>query len=178
MTFGGIQGFTIKPATPWFDDNGTFAGIVHQERNLTYVLFSGAGHLVPEWKPAAVRDFVSFAAILNQNIEWMCKQALVFIREFVLGSNETGLVLNSTVIGGENSTLADDVLTGGDLLYYGSATTAGTTTIPQATLAAWESFISTATLAAVPTNSAESIVHAGNTMIAIAALVTCMILFM
>ncbi|CAL1716103.1 unnamed protein product [Somion occarium] len=111
MTFGGIQGFTKKPSTPWFDDDGNFAGIVHQERNLTYVLFQGAGHLVPEWQPAA-----------------------------------TGLVVDSTtVIGGENSTLANDVLPGGTLFYYGSATTAGTSTVPAATVASWESFIATAT---------------------------------
>lgn len=55
MTFGGIQGFTRKPSTPWQNDDGSFAGIVHQERNLTYVLFQGAGHLVAEWQPAAVR---------------------------------------------------------------------------------------------------------------------------
>ncbi|KAK7691074.1 hypothetical protein QCA50_006177 [Cerrena zonata] len=127
MTFGGIQGFTKKPSTPWFDDDQNFAGIVHQERGLTYVLFEGAGHLVPEWKPAA---------------------ALVFLREFVLGSNKTGLVVNSTtVIGGENKTLANDVLPGGTLFYYGSATTAGTSTVPAATVASWESFIATATAA-------------------------------
>lgn len=54
-TFGGIQGFTKKPATPWTTNNGTFAGIVHQERNWTYVLFSDAGHLVPQQKLEAVR---------------------------------------------------------------------------------------------------------------------------
>ena len=73
-------------------------------------------------------------------------QALVFLREFVLGSNKTGLVLNpTTVIGGENSTLAEDVLPGGTLFYYGSATTAGTSTVPAATVAAWQSYIATAT---------------------------------
>lgn len=56
MTFGGVQGFTRKPLTPWFDDNNKFAGIVHQERNLTYVLFQGAGHLVPHFVPEAVRN--------------------------------------------------------------------------------------------------------------------------
>ena len=30
FTFGGIQGFTKKPSTPWFDDQVEFAGIVHQ----------------------------------------------------------------------------------------------------------------------------------------------------
>jgi len=47
-TWGGIQGFTQRPSTPWFNDRNEFAGIVHQERNLTYVLFSGAGHEVPQ----------------------------------------------------------------------------------------------------------------------------------
>ncbi|KAI1792416.1 alpha/beta-hydrolase [Ganoderma leucocontextum] len=63
ITFGGTQGFIKRPATPWFDDAGARAGIVHQERNVTYVLFEGAGHEVPQWRPA---------------------QALVFLREFVL----------------------------------------------------------------------------------------------
>lgn len=54
-TFGGIQGFTRKPSTAWTDDTGSFAGIVHQEREWTFVLFDGAGHLVPHYKPAAVR---------------------------------------------------------------------------------------------------------------------------
>lgn len=126
MTFGGIQGFTKKPATPWFDDNGAFAGIVHQERNLTYVLFEGAGHMVPQWRPA---------------------QALVFLREFVLGNNPNGTVLaDGTVVGGENATLAKEYFPGGNEIFYGSATTAGTYTVPSATAAAWDQFIATATL--------------------------------
>ncbi|KAJ7686175.1 alpha/beta-hydrolase [Mycena rosella] len=126
MTFGGTQGFTRKPSTPWFDDDGNFAGIVHQERGVTYLLFDGAGHLVPMWKPA---------------------QALVFLREFVLGSNLNGTVSGSTgtVVGGENTTLANGVLPGGDEIFFGSSTTAGTSTIPAATRAAWASFIATAT---------------------------------
>ncbi|KAJ7214306.1 Alpha/Beta hydrolase protein [Mycena rebaudengoi] len=87
MTFGGTQGFTRKPSTPWFDDDGNFSGIVHQERGVTYLLFDGAGHLVPLWKPA---------------------QALVFLREFVPGSNPNGIVSGSSVVGGENATLASD----------------------------------------------------------------------
>jgi len=30
------------------------AGIVHQERNVTYVLVKGAGHEVPEYQPESV----------------------------------------------------------------------------------------------------------------------------
>ncbi|KAJ7610136.1 alpha/beta-hydrolase, partial [Roridomyces roridus] len=135
MTFSGVQGFSKKPSTPWFDDAGAFAGIVHQERGLTYVLFNGAGHLVPMWKPA---------------------QALVFLREFVLGQNANGSVLaNGTVVGGENTTLADAVLPGGDEIFFGSSTTAGTTTIPAATRSAWAAFIATATATASQISDAE-----------------------
>jgi len=88
-TFSGIQGFTLKPSTPWSDDVDNLAGIVHQERNWIYVLVKGAGHLVPFNKPAL---------------------AFTLAREFILGSNTTGLVTNSggvvTVAGGENSDLA------------------------------------------------------------------------
>ena len=53
-TFGGVRGFTQRPSTAWFGDDNAFAGIVHQERNLTLVLFDNAGHLVPQWQPARV----------------------------------------------------------------------------------------------------------------------------
>jgi carboxypeptidase D len=54
-TFGGIMGFERRPQTEWFTDDGSFAGIVHQERNWTYVLVRGAGHQLPLWDPVAVR---------------------------------------------------------------------------------------------------------------------------
>jgi carboxypeptidase D len=54
MTFGGAQGFTRKPSTPWYDDDGQFAGIIHQERSVLYALFDGSGHFVPAQKPKAV----------------------------------------------------------------------------------------------------------------------------
>ncbi|KAJ6511202.1 alpha/beta-hydrolase [Mycena sanguinolenta] len=129
MTFGGVQGFTRPPATPWSDDKGNFAGIVHQERNLTFVLFKGAGHLVPNSVPEA---------------------AFVFIREFVLGSNQTGLVNNGTgnVVGGGSAPLEADVMPGGLAIFYGdgdSATTTESTIAPSATLSAWSAFIASAT---------------------------------
>ncbi|KZV83424.1 alpha/beta-hydrolase [Exidia glandulosa HHB12029] len=122
FTFGGIQGFSRKPATPWFDDSNSFAGVVHQERNVTYVLFDNAGHLVPQWQAA---------------------RALVFLREFVLGSNTTGLVLSDgSVVGGEDSTMLTlDYLPASDKpVYYGSATSQFSTVWPKATLDAWKSF--------------------------------------
>ncbi|KAJ7112959.1 alpha/beta-hydrolase [Mycena epipterygia] len=132
MTFGGVQGFTRRPATPWSDDNGNFAGIVHQERNLTFALFKGAGHLVPNSVPEA---------------------AFVFVREFVLGSNQTGLVDSNagTVVGGEDFPLAADVMPGGLAIFYGdgnSDTTSLSTIAPSATLASWSEFIATATATA------------------------------
>ncbi|KAJ7243916.1 alpha/beta-hydrolase [Mycena haematopus] len=128
MTFGGLQGFTRPPATPFTDDKGNFAGIIHQERNLTFALFKGAGHLVPNSVPEA---------------------AFVFVREFVLGSNQTGLVNNSTdsVVGGEGAPLVADVMPGGEAVFYGSATTSQSTIAPSATLASWSQFIASATAA-------------------------------
>ncbi|KAH9946531.1 alpha/beta-hydrolase [Amylocystis lapponica] len=132
-TFGGIQGFTRKPATPWHLDDGTFAGIVHQERNWTYVLVKGAGHLIADNNPVS---------------------ALVFLREFVFGNNQTGLVTDSGVIGGEDPALAQDILLGQEGIYVGSGTTQSTYTYPSATIAAWESFIATATATGSPAASA------------------------
>lgn len=128
-TFGGIQGFTRKPSTSWYNDNGEFAGIVHQERNWTYVLVDHAGHLVGYTNP---------------------QSGLVFIREFVFGSNQTGLVTNTssgsvTVIGGEVSSLANEIMTGQAAIYYGSATTESTYYFPTATVEAWNTYIATAT---------------------------------
>ncbi|KIM90542.1 hypothetical protein PILCRDRAFT_186958 [Piloderma croceum F 1598] len=126
-TFGGIQGFTRKPSTAWTDDAGRFAGIVHQERNFTYVVVSGAGHLVPHYQPEA---------------------AYTFLREFVLGTNQTGLVKNASgtvsVVGGESPTLAAGVLPGNLEIFYGSGSTESTYIAPTATIAAWSSFIATA----------------------------------
>ncbi len=62
-TFGGIQGFTKKPQTPWYDDQGRFAGIVHQERDWTYVLVDHAGHQVPLYAPESVSEMRSRSEI-------------------------------------------------------------------------------------------------------------------
>ncbi|KAH7910092.1 alpha beta-hydrolase [Hygrophoropsis aurantiaca] len=127
-TFGGIQGFTRKPSTPWYNDANEFAGIVHQERGWTYILVQHAGHLVGYTNPTS---------------------ALVLMREFVYGNNQTGLVTSSSgtikVIGGENSTLAELIMPGQEAIYYGAGTTESTYYFPTATIAAWEKFIATAT---------------------------------
>ncbi|KAG6377286.1 Alpha/Beta hydrolase protein [Boletus reticuloceps] len=72
-TFGGIQGFTRRPETPWYNDACEFAGIVHQERGWTYILVAHAGHLLGYSNPTS---------------------ALTLAREFIFGDNTTGLVAN------------------------------------------------------------------------------------
>ncbi|GJE99869.1 carboxypeptidase [Phanerochaete sordida] len=123
-TFGGVQGFTRKPGTSWYNDSGAWAGIVHQERNWTYALVYGAGHEVPEGQPGS---------------------AYTFFREFVLGSNRTGLVVteggSTSVVGGENPTLQQTAIPGQHAIYYGSSKTEGSTVWPRETIAAFQSHI-------------------------------------
>ena len=71
------------------------------------------------------------------------------LREFILGSNQTGLVTNSSgsvsILGGETTTIfANGVLPGQDGIFVGTGTTQSTYTYPSATIAAWESFAATA----------------------------------
>ncbi|KAF8141830.1 Alpha/Beta hydrolase protein [Boletus edulis] len=132
-TFGGIRGFTRKPETPWYNNDGEFAGIVHQERGWTYALAVHAGHLLGYNNPIS---------------------ALTLVREFVFGSNQTGLVTKTdsgsvAVIGGEIPSLGNDIIPGQAGIYYGSATTASTYFFPTATVEAWNEF--TATTAPYPT---------------------------
>ncbi|EJD07265.1 alpha/beta-hydrolase [Fomitiporia mediterranea MF3/22] len=132
-TFGGIQGFTRKPLTPFTDDSGNFIGIVHQERNWTYVLVDKAGHEVPEFQPEA---------------------AFILLREFIIGNNSTGLVTNSSggvfVVGGEgaSSLVVGDILPGVSGILYGSGTATSVYVAPSATIASWEAFFASAQAAA------------------------------
>ncbi|KAF7303613.1 Carboxypeptidase [Mycena indigotica] len=141
MTFGGIQGFTRKPSTAFTDDQGNFAGIIHQERGLTYALFQNAGHLVPQSVPAA---------------------AFTFVRDFVLGSSTTGLVDSNAgkVTGGEDPKLRQDVLPGNPFIFMGAGKTAASTVWPSATVAKWAAFLETATATAggsAPQGTGQSI---------------------
>jgi hypothetical protein len=96
----------------------------------------------------------------NRIIRWLLTdiKAFTLLREFILGSNQTGLVTNTSgtvsVVGGESLTLAAGVLPGGEI-FYGSGTTQSSYTAPSATVAAWNSFIATAALSSVdiPTNT-------------------------
>ena len=53
-----------RPSTPWVDSDGNAAGVVHQERNWTYVLVEGAGHVIPYNNPSRVGSFLSFRRIV------------------------------------------------------------------------------------------------------------------
>lgn len=77
-------------------------------------------------------------------------QALTLTREFIFGNNQTGLVTNTssgtvTVVGGEVSSLGNEIMTGQAAIYYGQATTASSYVFPSATIEAWESYMSSAT---------------------------------
>ena len=142
-TFGGIQGFTRKPSTPWKTDSGKFAGVVHQERGWTYALLYGTGHLVPRDDPELVCSYFSrplFFIIYSVTLV----KAFVFLREFVLGNNKLGSVISpkpgiTAVVGGEDPKLAG-VLRGQDGIYYGKGATQSTYFFPQATRDAWKTF--------------------------------------
>ena len=57
-----------------------------------------------------------------------------------------------SVIGGENSSLTGDFLSGEhNPIFYGSGTTQFSTVWPSATIAAWDSFLATATKTEHPT---------------------------
>ncbi|KAF6761653.1 Alpha/Beta hydrolase protein [Ephemerocybe angulata] len=120
-TFGGARGFSKKPSTPWYDDSGKFAGIIHQERGWKYALFYGTGHLVPAVTP---------------------KAAYKFVRDFVLGSNPLGSVV--TLPGGTPK-YAGQNLQAADELYLGAGKTESSWVAPAATRSAWKSFIATET---------------------------------
>jgi carboxypeptidase D len=70
---------------------------------------------------------------------------MVMFREFVLGNNKTGLVLDpkSPAIGGEDPSLAlgpYNILPGRKEILYGSGTATSWYIAPSATIAAWEAF--------------------------------------
>ena len=83
-------------------------------------------------------------------------QGFALVREFILGNNTTGLVSKGpgdsvNVEGGEDAALAVDAIRGQPGIFVGSITTTGTFAYPSATVAAWESFIATATVLATRT---------------------------
>lgn len=133
FTFGGIRGFTARPSTPFSDTDGNFAGIIHQERNVTYALFDGAGHMVPTNKP---------------------KAAYAFLREFVLGNNQTGLLTSDgNIVGGIHTEYQKGILTASEA-YTGALTTGGVFTWAAESWAAWGSYMAARTAADAPVASA------------------------
>lgn len=98
--------------------------------------------------------YVSFESLAS-NTNFFLK-AYLFLREFVLGNNNTGLVTKTSsgsvvVIGGVNATLAEDVLPGSEENLYGPGAQISTYVFPAPTRAAWTSFIRTETATPTPT---------------------------
>lgn len=85
-------------------------------------------------------------------------QAFVFAREFILGNNQTGLVVdvNGTVsvIGGEVASLAAPIFLGQLGIFTGSGVVEATYTYPSRTIAAWDKFMAKVT--AAPAKAAEA----------------------
>ncbi|KAJ7720800.1 alpha/beta-hydrolase [Mycena metata] len=137
-TFGGIQGFTAKPNTSWFDDEGLYAGVVRQERGWTYGLLYSAGHQTPVINPA---------------------RSVAFIRDFFIGNSKVGAVdpdtgaitTQATPAGVEiPNILPDGVITGQAEVHYKT----GTVTWPEATVVAWNAHVSSVLYAeATPTST-------------------------
>ncbi|GJJ10263.1 hypothetical protein Clacol_004489 [Clathrus columnatus] len=122
FTFGGIRGYTKVPSTKWYSDNGEFGGIVHQERNVTFGLFKGAGHLTSLWQAEHYHSF---------------------IKNFVVNKNINGTLDSSGKPIGDQQPLshAFNIPAEHDAIFTGSGTTMGSTVWPSATIAAWDSAI-------------------------------------
>lgn len=128
--------------------------MVHQERNWTYVLVEGAGHLIPYNAPSRV-SALSIAFLMPYTVQYLTRaparlQGLALFREFIFGNSLLGLVTTAvdgavTVEGGEDLLLAVDAIRGQEGIFVGSISTTSTFTYPAATIAAWDKFIATAT---------------------------------
>jgi len=85
-------------------------------------------------------------------------QAYAFVKDFVLGNNQTGLLTTSsgttTVVGGVHTEYLKGILTGSSAV-TGAFTTAGIYTWPSESWAAWDSYLATRTAADVPVASAS-----------------------
>lgn len=101
----------------------------------------------------------------------------------MFGNNTTGLVTNSSsgliVVGGENTTLAENIMEGSDEIFYGSGATQSTYVYPSATRAAWNSFIQTATASSGQVQtSAQGAASAGDRCIKLPHVYTSATFFM
>ena len=105
---------------------------------------------------------------------------MTFVREFVLGSNRNGSVVNNSTIGVSHP-LVNDILPGEtNPIFTGSGTTMGSTLWPSATIAAWDSFISTATVTAtaVATPSGKNGAVSNAAMMGVASVVAGIVTMM
>ena len=103
-------------------------------------------------------------------------QALTFIREFVLGSNQNGSLGSDGTTVGVSHPLAGDIMPGeNNPIFTGSGTTMGSTMWPTATIAAWDQFMATTVVAGSGGGGANA---GGNGAVArarVAGVVTCVV---
>jgi carboxypeptidase D len=87
----------------------------------------------------------------------------VLLREFILGDNQTGLVIDSSdnPIGPDHADLVigagGDILRADPVVYTGAGTTQGSIVAPSATVAAWDQFMATRWASTRPTSSVAQI---------------------
>ena len=79
-------------------------------------------------------------------------QAFILLREFILGSNDTGLVCadNTTVGGVDPALVPGGILPGQSSILYGSGTATSEYLAPSEMIASWEAFFSSIVAAETP----------------------------
>ncbi|KAJ8085151.1 hypothetical protein PM082_003935 [Marasmius tenuissimus] len=80
----------------------------------------------------------------------LVQKSFIFLREFIIGNNSTGLVTDDggtvTVVGGEDPTLSGPFMPADTAaIFYGRLKTESSSFAPSAAIAQWRSFIATAT---------------------------------
>lgn len=80
---------------------------------------------------------------LSYSFFFAIPKAWTFLREFVLGNNQTGLVTDASIpaVGGEDPQYAVNTLAEGPEVYRGSYTTTSTYYFPSATVARWDKYV-------------------------------------
>lgn len=149
-------GFKKRPETPWYNDDGDFAGIIHQERNLTYVCEFSTRQL-----PRIDRLTLSKVA-LNGGHQLAASApdlAFAIARDYFFGDDELGLYdeeSNTVPTEPPPKALQDNGVIVGQagIIYNGTSLVA-----PKKTIASWEKALAameSTDAASVATSTAEA----------------------
>lgn len=136
---------------PLLGGTTTVVGQVSSIKNATGPMYSSTAQATRSLQ-ASLKRYVP-SLLLHPRKECLLltsRQAFTFVREFVVGNNQTGLVQtvnqSTSVVGGENPSLQQSVIPGQSGIAFGSATTQGQTAWPAATVAAFDSYINLASI--------------------------------